>query len=84
MGHERLDLVLVGEIARQDMGAIPEFAAEPIEHLPPRAGQRHGGALLVKGAGNRLADPAGRPGDEGSLASQIEHRSLLDVTPRRA
>src|SRR5256714_520527 len=55
------------------MGATLEFTGETIEHVPPRTGERYGGALLVKRAGNRAADPARRPGDEGGLASQIEH-----------
>ncbi len=74
--HQRLDLVLVGEVAGQHVDAILELACKLIEHVAPGAGDHHGRALSVERPRNRPADAAGRSGDERGLAGQIEHPSI--------
>ena len=46
--NQRLDLILVGQIAGQHMHALLQFAGELIEHLLAGAGNRDGRALLVQ------------------------------------
>src|SRR6476661_2355486 len=74
--HQPLDFILVCQVARQHVDPVLEFASKLIEHVPPCAGDRDGCALLVKRPRDRASDPAGRSGDEGGLAGQIEHCSV--------
>jgi hypothetical protein len=74
--HQRLNLVLVGEVAGQHVHAVLELPRELVEHVAAGAGDRHGRTLLVKRARDRPTDPAGRSGDERGLAGQIEHSSV--------
>ena len=73
---QRLDRILVGEIAGQHRRAA-ELGGERLEHLAARAGHRDLRALRVQRARDRAADAAGRAGDERGLAGQIEHAAPL-------
>jgi hypothetical protein len=74
LGHQRLDRILIREVARQH-GRAANLGGERVKHLAPGAGDRDRGALRVLRPRNRAADAAGRAGDEGGFAGQIKHLS---------
>ena len=74
---ERLDLVAVRQIGREQFYAVAEFGGQRLQLLDARAVQADDGALRVQHAGDRLADAAGCAGDERLAAGQIEHVCLL-------
>ena len=80
--HQRLDRVLVGEIRRDDVDALAEVGRERVERRAPRAGERDRRALRMQRPRDRPADAAGRAGDEGLPAGEIEH-GALPPGPRR-
>ena len=73
LGHQRLDLLLVGEIAGQHVDALPSSAASASSASRRVPESRDRRALRVQRARDRAADAAGRAGDERGLAGQIEH-----------
>src|SRR5690606_29160148 len=71
--HQRLDLVLVRQVAGQHVDALLQIAGEFVERLTARAGDRNACALLVQRARNRPTDAAGCPGYQRGLPGQVEH-----------
>ena len=78
--HQRLDRILVGEIAGQHVHALLQFAGQRIERLAPGAGKRDRRALPVQRAAMAAAERAACAGHQRGLAGQIEHHGVF---PRR-
>ena len=60
--HQRLDFILGGEIAGQNVGALRKSPGKRFEGLTTRAGNRHCRALAVQQPRDRFADAAARTG----------------------
>ena len=70
---ERLDLVAVRQVGREELHAVAQFAGQRLELLDAGAMQADDGALRVQRAGDRFADAAGSTGHQGLPAGQIKH-----------
>mmetsp|Transcript_5199 Transcript_5199/g.19368 ORF Transcript_5199/g.19368 Transcript_5199/m.19368 type:complete len:476 (-) Transcript_5199:1242-2669(-) len=75
MGHGGLDADDIGDVQRHDMGvaaAAFDLGAQVLEPLDTAAGQHDTGTGLGQGLGELRAQAAGRTGDQGHAAFEVD------------